>query len=147
MYQKWPDQISSPMVTLASGAGPGGGGAPPMVVLLDLDLGANLKAHRTPGEGLDGFPNGSAYWPAMSYEALPCPWQASPSVLSGGGSPGSRVPPPPLLQETPPRDGSLTPTKERTPSDGSLAPPPPLTMQGTHDTKQDRQITGHMSPC
>ena len=31
---------------------------------LYLDLGANLKAHRMLGEGLDGFPDDSAYRPA-----------------------------------------------------------------------------------
>ena len=40
---------------------------------LDLDLGADLKAHRTPWEGLDGFPNDSVYWLATSYDALPGP--------------------------------------------------------------------------
>ena len=38
-----------------------------MCVDLDLDLGAGLKAHRTPGQGLDGFPEDSAYRPAMPY--------------------------------------------------------------------------------
>ena len=38
-----------------------GGGGPGD---LDLDLGADLKAHRTPGEGHDGVPNDSADRPA-----------------------------------------------------------------------------------
>ena len=41
--------------------------------LLDLDLGADLMPHRTPGEGLDGFSDDSAYRPAMPYDALPGP--------------------------------------------------------------------------
>ena len=31
---------------------------------LDLDLGADFKAHRTPGEEHNGFPDDSAYRPA-----------------------------------------------------------------------------------
>ena len=48
-----------------AGAGDGaGGGAGAGAGYLDLDLGADLKAHRTPGEGHHGFPDDSAYWPA-----------------------------------------------------------------------------------
>ena len=47
--------------------------------------GADLKAHRPPGEGLDGFPNDPAYWLAMPYDALPGPQRASPSAVGVGG--------------------------------------------------------------
>ena len=47
------------------------------------------------------------------------------------------VAPPPLVQYTPLRNGSLTP-----PSDGSLAPPP-ITMQWTRNTEQVMQQTYH----
>ena len=42
-----------------SGGVEGGGGAD-----LDLDLEADLKAHRTPGVEHDGVPDDSAHWPA-----------------------------------------------------------------------------------
>ena len=35
---------------------------------LELDLEANLKAHRPPGVEHDGVPDDYAYWPAMPCE-------------------------------------------------------------------------------
>ena len=52
---------------------------------LDLDLGANRKAPRTPGEEHDGFPDDSAYWPAVPCEMhTPGPRQTLPSALCPG---------------------------------------------------------------
>ena len=46
-----------------------------------------------------------------------------PNITSPQSSLTERcLPPTPLVQETPPRHGSLTPPREHTPSDGSLAP-------------------------
>ena len=53
---------------------------------LDLDLGANLKAHRMPGVTDDGAPDGTAYRPAMPYDALAGPstdHPVAPSTFPG----------------------------------------------------------------
>ena len=41
-----------------------------LLEILDLDLGADLKADRMCREGLDGFPDDCAYRPAIPYDAL-----------------------------------------------------------------------------
>ena len=53
---------------------------------LDLDLGANLSAHRTPRVERDGVPDNSAYRPAMPSDAHPGPSTdppVAPSVFPG----------------------------------------------------------------
>ena len=87
---------------------------------VDLDLGAHLKAHRTPGEGLDGFPDDFAYGLAMPYAALLGPWRASRSIPSGGGGPG-------LRGASPWRSGPLP---LLSPDWASPCPPPPV-VEGT----------------
>ena len=56
-----------------------------------LDLGADLKAHRTPREEHDGFCNDSAYRPAMPCGThSPGPQRTSPARSLGAGGPGWR---------------------------------------------------------
>ena len=60
---------------------------------LDLDLEANLKAHRTPGVEHDGVPNNTAYGPAMPCEMhTPGPRRTLPSALGFGTVPRPRLP-------------------------------------------------------
>ena len=64
----------------------GGGGRD-----LDLDLGADLKAHRPPGEEHDGVPDDSTYGPAMPYEMhSQGPRWTLPSTVSSGACCGPR---------------------------------------------------------
>ena len=53
---------------------------------LDLDLGADLKAHRTPGVTHDRAPDDTAHRPAMPYDAQVLDGPL-PLVPSGGASP------------------------------------------------------------
>ena len=74
--------------------GRGGGGCTGWV--LDLDLGADLKAHRRPGVMHDGAPEDSAYRPAMPYDALPGPLTDLPVAPSAfPGRAAARLPPVP----------------------------------------------------
>ena len=91
------------------GPAKGGGGAQGWIWI----WGADLRAHRPPGEGLDGFPDNSAFGPALRERAeggegavqrkawCPPPPGSDCSVLSvGGGVTGlclasSALPPPP----------------------------------------------------
>ena len=58
---------------------------------LDLDLGADLKAHRTPGVEHNGVPNNSAYQPAMPCEMHTLgPRRTPPRALGPGAVPRPR---------------------------------------------------------
>ena len=58
---------------------------------LDLDLGADLKAHSTHGVEYDGVPDNFAYQPAMPYEMRSKgPQRTFPSTLGHGAVHGAR---------------------------------------------------------
>ena len=82
---------------------------------LDLDLGTDLMAHRTPREEHNGVPDGSTYWPAMPYEMRsPGPrrtlpgtlWRCAP--LGSWGAPSS-TPRPHLPPTVAPAPGTVGP--------------------------------------
>ena len=72
----------------------GGGGGREGVGERGSDLGADLKAHRTPGVEHDGVPNNSADRPAMPCETrTPGPRQTLPCALGPGAVPWRRSAP------------------------------------------------------